>query len=309
MSMMASTLMSFAVFTLFAGTAGYLLVRMLEACLPLSARTRQLLYLAVLVLPLTTFLMDMAHWTDVCASYAAHLADALRNLLTVRQGTGSWLTLILLSGYIAYLCAWQTRAGRSLTVSSDARQHHRVIRLLRELKAEHLSVRIYRTSYPIACVAGLRKAVLCLSHGLLEIMDDSELQAVLAHELAHVRGNDNWLNLIVVFLRGMAFFSPVTHLAAARYAAAREEAADDRAAGMIAESADLASALLKIVSRSSGYASLLQPAFSFSSPLDSEQSLHRVERILQDENGQPRNRLLEQGALLAVTTVLPLLFC
>lgn len=305
----ASILVSFAVFVLLSGTAGYLLTRLLEACLHLSARTRQLLYLAVLVLPLTTFLMDIAHWTSVCASYAAHLVDVLRHLLSVRPAVGSLLTLFLVTGYLAYLCSRQAKEGTKLAESSVAGQRQRVARLLRELQADHLGVRIYRTSCPIACVVGLRTAVLCLSHGLLEMMDDSELRAVLAHEVAHVRGNDNWLNLIVVALTGLTFFSPVTHLAAARYATAREEAADDLAAAMIAESADLASALLKIVSRWNGYVSLMQPAFRFSSSLDSEQSLHRVERILQDECAQPRNKLLEQGVLLAVAIALPMLFC
>lgn len=304
-----NTLASFAVFALVAGTVGYLLVRTLEVWLPLSARTRQLLYLAVLVLPLTTFLMDIAHWTDVCASYAAHLVDGWRNLLSARHGVGSWLTLTMVFGYIAYFCRGKTKIDQRLLVSSAVQQHERVARLLRELEAGHLPVRIYRTSYPIACVVGLRPGALCLSQGLLEIMDDNELQAVLAHELAHVHGNDNWLNLAVLALRSLTFFSPVAHLAAARYATAREEAADDRAAGIIAEPADLASALLKIVSRQNGYAGLMQPAFGFSSALGSEQSLHRVERILQDAGRQPHNRLLEQGALLAVTTVLPLLFC
>jgi heat shock protein HtpX len=42
-----------------------------------------------------------------------------------------------------------------------------------------------------------KKAVVCATTGLLEMMDDSELQAVMAHELGHVQNYDIRLMMIV----------------------------------------------------------------------------------------------------------------
>lgn len=300
---------SFIVFVLVAGTSGYALVRILEAVLTLSARIRQLLYAAVMVLPLTTFVMDIAHWREVCVSYAAHLIDALKLSLWPHGSGLTVLSMLVALGYAAHWLIRNPFTRGNPPLSSIVGYRERVDRLLAEMGAAEHPLRICRTSYPIACVVGLSKPTICLSHGVLEVMDDRELRAVLAHELAHIRGKDNLLNLTVWIVKHLTFFSPATYLTATRYAIAREEAADDLAAEMIGESADLASALVKIVRRASGYAHILQPVFGYSSFLESELALHRAERIISEPYKQPRNILLEQGLLLAVTAAIPMLFC
>ncbi len=300
---------SYVVFVLVAGTAGYALARMLDAAFRLSARTRQLLYAAAITLPLTAFVMDIVHWTEVCISYAAHIIDALK-LSQLAHGDGfAVLTVLVALGHAAYLISGKRVSRGSLQLSANANYHERVSQLLKELGAGEHVVQIYRTPYPIACVAGLRTPVIRLSHGVLDVMDDRELKAVLAHELAHIAGRDNMLNLAVQVVKHLTFFSPAAHLAAAKYAVAREEAADDMAAEMVGESADLASALVKVIRRATGCARILQPVFGYSSFLESDLALYRAERIMSEPHKQPRNILLEQGLLLTVTTVVPMLFC
>jgi Zn-dependent protease with chaperone function len=87
---------------------------------------------------------------------------------------------------------------------------------------------------------------ICLSERLAKLLEADELQALLAHELAHLQRRD-WLWLLVAQLsRDLVFFNPLAHLAYACFLQATEEAADDLAAAAPRERLALASCLLKV---------------------------------------------------------------
>lgn len=61
---------------------------------------------------------------------------------------------------------------------------------------------VIEDSAPNACATGRNpdKAVICATRGLLEIMDDSELQGVIAHELGHVKNYDIRVSMVAFAL-------------------------------------------------------------------------------------------------------------
>lgn len=301
-------LVTFVFFVLVAGSSGYALVRLVETVFSISARTRQLLYAAVMALPITAFFLAIVHWAEVCTFITNRFFSLAKPLIM----SHSRPILLLLAGLILVSVAKPRRNNSfllsRLPVSRLPTHYERVYRLLAELEASQPDLVIYDFPYPFACVSGVRARKILLASSLLEIMDDRELKVVLAHELGHINGNDNLLNRALALVRRLTFFSPAAHLACIRYEIAREEAADDFAASKIDQPADLASALLKVVRASQELAQWqLQPTSH--SALESSQAVRRAERILKDPHRAPHNRLLERGLLFLVISVMPMLFC
>jgi hypothetical protein len=81
---------------------------------------------------------------------------------------------------------------------------------------------------------------------LAHTLDSNELDALLAHEMAHLRLRDPTLCLLTGVCRDLVFFLPGIYLACAWLRREQEEAADDLAAGSTHRPATLASTILKV---------------------------------------------------------------
>jgi Zn-dependent protease with chaperone function len=85
-----------------------------------------------------------------------------------------------------------------------------------------------------------------ISRDLLDCLDDSELEATLAHELAHLKARDVLVVGIAGFLRDVVAWNPVAHLALRKLTMDRELEADRRAAAVTGQPLAVASSLLKV---------------------------------------------------------------
>lgn len=99
---------------------------------------------------------------------------------------------------------------------------------------------------PAACTAGLRQPTILLSTGLVEMLDQDELEGVLAHEMAHGRRRDNWLGWLLFGLRLSSFYNPVALLAFHQIGHDMERICDAEAGRLTRKPVALASALLKV---------------------------------------------------------------
>lgn len=108
--------------------------------------------------------------------------------------------LVIGAALVAVLTQWML-ASRMVLASIgaevvDADEAPRVFEVVQRLSALHdipmPTLAIDPSPVPNAFAAGTRPddAVVCVSTGLLEILDDEELEAVLAHELAHIAHRD-----------------------------------------------------------------------------------------------------------------------
>ncbi len=100
---------------------------------------------------------------------------------------------------------------------------------------------------PIAFTTGLVRPVVVVSDGLVQSLSLRELQAVLLHEEAHVRGLDPLRGVVAVVLSRSLFIFPLIRSLAGRYSAMREVAADEYAEACLGERGSLSAALLKLV--------------------------------------------------------------
>jgi beta-lactamase regulating signal transducer with metallopeptidase domain len=147
---------------------------------------------------------------------------------------------------------------------------------------------------------------LCLPERALQEFSRDELDAVLAHEIAHIARRDRlWLSLASVVER-ILFLQPLNVLAATRMRAVAECACDDWALRRTGSPIALASALARVTEWLAG-----APAERLAVGMASRESLAltRVRRILDpsaprySDGSRPR-RVLSVGAVLVATILL-----
>lgn len=97
-----------------------------------------------------------------------------------------------------------------------------------------------------AFAVGGRPSRILVSRDLLDVLTDDELEAVLAHEIAHVASRDMQVVAWAGLLRDMTAWNPLAHIALRRLLSDRELEADRRAASMTGKPLAVASSLLKM---------------------------------------------------------------
>ena len=96
---------------------------------------------------------------------------------------------------------------------------------------------------PALFCAGLRRPVVVVSRGAVELLDGEELRAALGHELGHLARRDPARSWLLMAARALLCANPVAQVVARALARDAEWLADERAGG---DRLALASALLKL---------------------------------------------------------------
>lgn len=132
-----------------------------------------------------------------------------------------------------------------------------------------------RVKVPV--VAGLLKPVILMPLGLLTNLPQDELEAILLHELAHVKRRDYLVNLLQSFAETIFFFNPAVLWISSLIREAREHCCDDMAIAQINDPRKYINALVAFQEYNiTGY------AMAF--PGKKNHLLNRVKRILQPGN-------------------------
>ncbi|MGH2752923.1 MAG: M56 family metallopeptidase [Actinomycetota bacterium] len=97
-----------------------------------------------------------------------------------------------------------------------------------------------------AFAVGARRGRILISADLLDALEDDELEAILAHEVAHLESRDVPVIFIAGLLRDLVAWNPLAHIAFRRLSADREREADRRAAAITKNPLAVASGLLKM---------------------------------------------------------------
>jgi heat shock protein HtpX len=96
--------------------------------------------------------------------------------------------------------------AKTVTESEEPRLHQIVSRLCANVDLPMPKIAIVKTSMPNAFATGRnqKNAVVAVTTGIMERLDNNELEAVLAHELTHVKNRDMMVMTIATFLSSMA---------------------------------------------------------------------------------------------------------
>ncbi len=148
-------------------------------------------------------------------------------------------------------------------------------------------------------VVGYLKPVILFPLGAVNQLTQQEVEAVLAHELAHIYRNDYLLNIIQSFIEIIFYYHPAVWWISANIRTERENCCDDIAVKICGSSITYVKALVTLEE--------IQPApnlaMSFSSG-SKNQLLNRVKRIL----NQPQNKFNIMEKFTATCFLLVVLF-
>ena len=159
-------------------------------------------------------------------------------------GTGGIALGALGLGMLRVILMTRFVACRALFISTTVQAQ--VDDVAQRLASPSARVRLVLTDRPLALTCGLRNPTILLSTWMVEHLDQRELEAVLAHELAHVVRRDYLMGWLATMLRDAFFYFPTSWIAYRQFQQEKELACDDCTVGVTHRPLALASALAKV---------------------------------------------------------------
>lgn len=169
-------------------------------------------------------------------------------LLAIAGATTALLVVLDVAGFLRRVEAGHPH-GHPWTLQPPPRLSNAVSRLAtRGVSVPPVQVAPYPG--PTAFAAGMRRPSILVSPAMVDLLDDEELEAALAHEVAHVMRQDNWLGWLTFALRAISFYNPVIQFTYHRLGHDVEKVCDGEAGRITGKPLALASALIKVFSSS-----------------------------------------------------------
>jgi heat shock protein HtpX len=116
--------------------------------------------------------------------------------------------LFLVQFFTSDKIALFSMGAREVTPAEQPRLHAIIDRLCVQANLPKPRVAVVQTAMPNAFAVGRspKTATVCATTGILELLNDSELEAVLGHELTHVQNRDVMVMTIASFFASVAAF-------------------------------------------------------------------------------------------------------
>ncbi len=168
----------------------------------------------------------------------------------------------------------------------------------REKVGVHRNIKLklsHNVTSPAVC--GLFRPVILIPKTLLEKLSQNKLEAVLTHEMAHVKRGDLWINSLQTFLQIVYFYNPFVWLANSTVRRIREQAVDEMVLVALGTQADSYSNTLIDIAEMA----FSRPALSLRlvGVVESKKALsRRIKHIL--SRPLPKNTKLGIAGLLAI---------
>jgi beta-lactamase regulating signal transducer with metallopeptidase domain len=157
-------------------------------------------------------------------------------------------------------------------------------------------------SVNVPLVIGYFKPIVLFPVALAAQLDIDQVEAILIHELSHIRRNDYLLNLVKMVIEAVLFFNPFVWLCSRFIQIEREHACDDLVLSLTGTPLTYAHALLKL--------ELLKvkdtPALSLAASGESQHLYQRIKRITDMKTNyiNPKQQIL--SITLALATIISL---
>ncbi len=194
------------------------------------------------------------------------------------------IAVVWFSGFAVLTLVFFLRAGQARRIAARATATDEFSELLsacarKMLVRPGVSLKLSdAVNTPAVC--GLFRPVILLPKALAGKLDKSQMQAVLLHELAHIRRGDLWIGHLQTALQILYFYNPFLWLANAAIRRAREEAVDELVLVTMADDAAVYPETLLNVAKFTLQAPRL--AFGFAGILEGKSTLGaRIRLMLQ----------------------------
>ena len=151
------------------------------------------------------------------------------------------LTLRLLSGWL-----WVQRLKSHATVPAAAAVGDMAARLARRLHITRTVTFLESALVDVPTVIGWLRPVVLVPASALAGLSPSQLEAILAHELAHIRRHDYLVNLLQTLVETLLFYHPAVWWLSRRIRIEREHCCDDLAVSLCGDPVSYARALAEL---------------------------------------------------------------
>lgn len=212
---------------------------------------------AILVVPFKVVWPSVSWWLICCSMLTSHfgLPVPAGNSISVVVAVSAGLLLsgmIGSSALIAWRLGWVTH--HLIRATHAARLPHPpvVARLVKRLKLTNAVV-VVAGPTPFSFCYGFWRPRICLSQGLIELLTEAELEAVLRHEAYHLRRHEPLRMALAICLSRLFFFAPLMAELRDCYLAEKEMSAD-AAAVAASGRAPLAGAMYKLITTNKQFA-------------------------------------------------------
>ncbi len=162
------------------------------------------------------------------------------------------LTAVWLCGFVVVLCVWCFRwrqiskLAREALPLRDGRELETLRRLERVAGMRRpIEMRLSRNSLEPG-IFGIVRPVLVWPEGISNRLEDAHLEAILAHELWHVRRRDNLAAVVHMLVEAIFWFYPLVWWMGARLVEERERACDEEVLESGSDRKVYAESILKI---------------------------------------------------------------
>jgi uncharacterized protein (TIGR03435 family) len=193
-----------------------------------------------------------------------------------------WIVSAWLAGVLVLLARvvagwWRVRSLHQhalLTMRSS--WQHAADRLAGRLGLARVVRIVELSGVDVPLVVGCLRPIVVLPIAALSSLNAAQVEAIIAHELAHVRRHDYIVNLMQTLAETLLFYHPAVWWLSARIRDEREHCCDDVAVAVCGDAAEYAAALTELEASRTGGLSLAAAATGGS-------LLNRVRRILRVE--------------------------
>lgn len=225
------------------------------------------------VISQTAVVMKLTTSNNWPSDLAGWLKEQLPLLVTIWFGGAAFLLIRLLGGWL-YV---QRLARRNSHRAPEAWQQYSQ-RLADQLGITRTVQLIESADISVPMTIGWLKPVILIPIGLLSGLSPRQVEAVLAHELAHIRRYDYLINMIQSAVEIVLFFHPAIWWLSARIREEREHCCDDIAINICGERASLAQALVHIEKQRQ--TSLTAPTLAMAFGARKPSFIQRVKRVI-----------------------------
>jgi beta-lactamase regulating signal transducer with metallopeptidase domain/predicted metallopeptidase len=219
-------------------------------------------------------------------------------LLVAAWAAGVAILSVRMAGGL--LVARRLRLRATPVTNRDWREHVERLAARLQLRRGVALCESVLAEVPMA-IGWLRPVILVPSGALLRLSPE-QMEAILAHELAHVRRLDYAVNMIQAAVETLLFYHPAVWWVGRKIRAERENCCDDLAVALCGDAVVYARALVELETMA-GHAPQMAVAATGGSLLS------RVKRLLHAEGGTRRNPATGLAAVLVVVTLATAWFC
>ncbi|MEO1258939.1 MAG: M56 family metallopeptidase [Bacteroidota bacterium] len=151
----------------------------------------------------------------------------------------------------------------------------------------------------VPMVVGWLKPVILMPIAAINQLTTEQVEAILAHELAHVARYDYFINILQTIVEALFYFNPAVWWISSRIRIERENCCDDMAVATCGNSIAYAKALVSLQEMHQA-----QPMLALSFSKNKNQLLSRIQRILQSPDKKSNAMEKITATVLLLVTVL-----